>query len=86
MVAPFIAIPVVESAPAGAAPPTAIQQCMNDGWQTLTSASGQPFKNQGQCISYEIHDPVGLADVTSSSFSGTQTFAAANGCFTLENL
>ena len=84
MVASFIAIPVVESSPAGAAPPTAIQQCMNDGWQTLTSASGQPFKNQGQCISYEIHHPVGLADVTNSSFSGTQTFAAASGCFTFE--
>ena len=40
------------------------------GWQTLTDASGQPFKNQGQCISY--FDPItrsALADLA-GSFSG----------------
>ncbi len=26
--------------------------CKNGGWQTHTTASGQPFPNQGQCIQY----------------------------------
>jgi hypothetical protein len=26
--------------------------CKNDGWQTHTTATGAPFKNQGQCIDY----------------------------------
>jgi hypothetical protein len=51
---PVVVIPIAvtsTSARAGAAPPTAVQQCKDGGWQTLTDASGQPFKNQGQCIS-----------------------------------
>ena len=78
--ASLIAIPVVESAPASAAPPAAIQQCMNGGWRTLTDASGQPFRNQGQCISYEIHHPVSLADLASpSTFEGAMD-DAGQGC------
>jgi hypothetical protein len=56
---------------AGASPPAPVQQCMNGGWQTLTDPSGQPFKNQGQCIAYAILHPVSLADLASSSVSGT---------------
>ena len=45
-------------------------QCKDGGWHSLTDAHGQPFRNQGQCISYFIHNPVSLADL-SGSFSGT---------------
>jgi hypothetical protein len=62
------------------ATPTIKQQCMNGGWRTLTDASGQPFRNQGQCIAFAIHPPISLADLANSSFTGTQTFAAVNGC------
>lgn len=27
-------------------------QCKNNGYKDLTDANGQPFKNQGQCVSY----------------------------------
>jgi len=57
---PVVVIPIAVTstgAQAGAAPPTAVQQCKNGGWQTLTDASGQPFNNQGQCVSYFIHNP-----------------------------
>ena len=74
---PVVVIPIAVTsmgARAGAAPPTAVQQCKDGGWRTLTDASGQPFKNQGQCISYFIHSPVTLADLT-GPFSGTTSFA-----------
>ena len=64
---------------AGAALPTAVQQCEDGGWQTLTDASGQHFQNQGQCISYLIHHPVSLGSLT-GSFSGTTTWSFFNGC------
>jgi hypothetical protein len=44
---------------------------MNGGWLTLTDASGQPFANQGACIAYANHHPVRLADLASSSVTGT---------------
>ncbi len=53
--------------------PTTKQQCMNGGWQTLTNAAGQPFRNQGQCIAFALHHPVSLADLTNPSFAGVQT-------------
>ncbi len=61
-----VAIPVAltpASAPAGASPPAKVQQCKDGGWQTFTDASGQPFKNQGQCIAYAIHHPVSLPPI-----------------------
>lgn len=33
------------------ATPTAKDQCKNEGWSMLVSNDGQPFKNQGQCVS-----------------------------------
>ena len=33
-------------------PPTTKDACKGSGWQTLTTLSGQPFTNQGQCIQY----------------------------------
>ena len=30
-------------------------QCKDDGWQNLRDASGNSFKNQGQCVSYTNH-------------------------------
>jgi hypothetical protein len=86
---PVVVIPIAVTsmgAPAGAAPPTAVQQCKNGGWQTLTDASGQPFRNQGQCISYFIHNPVSLADLA-GSFSGTQSLTfGTGGCSFVEQL
>ncbi|HEX2906882.1 MAG TPA: hypothetical protein VHO69_08485, partial [Phototrophicaceae bacterium] len=29
--------------------------CKNGGWQTMTDGSGNPFKNQGDCVSYFNH-------------------------------
>lgn len=29
--------------------------CKNGGWQTLTTADGAPFRNQGDCVSYVNH-------------------------------
>ncbi len=83
------AIPIAlgpASAPAGASPATAVQQCKNGGWQTLTDASGQPFRNQGQCSSYFIHNPAGLADLA-GSFSGTTSFSGGTGgCAAIEQV
>jgi hypothetical protein len=33
-------------------PPLTKDDCKNGGWQTRTTASGKPFKNQGACIEY----------------------------------
>jgi len=35
--------------------PTSKDQCKNGGYMTLEDANGQPFKNQGQCVSYFNH-------------------------------
>jgi hypothetical protein len=32
--------------------PTSKDQCKNGGWMQLQNANGQPFKNQGECMSY----------------------------------
>ncbi len=29
-----------------------VDQCKKDGWKTWFTLAGQPFKNQGQCVSY----------------------------------
>lgn len=33
-------------------PPTSKDACKKGGWQTFTDGEGNPFKNQGQCVSY----------------------------------
>lgn len=35
--------------------PTSKDDCKKDGWKTVTDANGNPFKNQGQCVSYFNH-------------------------------
>ncbi len=35
--------------------PQTKDDCKNGGWQNLTTANGEPFKNQGQCVSYVNH-------------------------------
>lgn len=35
-------------------PPTSKDQCKNGGWSSYTDASGTPFKNQGDCVSYVV--------------------------------
>jgi hypothetical protein len=52
---------------------TSLDLCQNGGWQFLTSVKGSPFKNQGQCISNFILNPVSLSDLA-GSFSGTTTY------------
>ncbi len=32
--------------------PSAKDDCKNDGWQSRFKANGEPFKNQGDCVSY----------------------------------
>jgi hypothetical protein len=82
---PIVVIPIAATsiaAPAGAASPAAVQQCKNGGWKALTDASGQPFKNQGQCVAHAIHHPVSLADLASlSPFTGMAMFSQPPGCF-----
>jgi hypothetical protein len=36
--------------------PLSKDDCKNGGWQNLTDGSGQPFPNQGQCVSYFNHN------------------------------
>jgi hypothetical protein len=38
--------------PPGFSVPATAGQCKNGGWQHYTDASGTPFKNQGDCVSY----------------------------------
>ena len=35
-----------------------VNQCGDGKWQTFTTAPG-PFKNQGQCVSYFVHQQNG---------------------------
>jgi hypothetical protein len=35
--------------------PTSKDQCKKSSWENLTDGNGQPFKNQGQCVSYYNH-------------------------------
>lgn len=62
--------------------PVSVGLCQQGGWQSLTNVQGQPFGNQGQCITYFIHNPVSLADLA-GSFTGTTTwtFGSGNDCF-----
>jgi hypothetical protein len=39
-------------APAIAATLVTKDQCKNGGWRAMTDGHGQPFRNQGQCVSY----------------------------------
>lgn len=36
--------------------PTSKNACKKDGYKTLTDSQGQPFKNQGKCVSYANHN------------------------------
>jgi hypothetical protein len=31
---------------------TSKDQCMDDGWKAVTDQNGEPFKNEGDCVSY----------------------------------
>jgi len=35
--------------------PTTKDDCKNGGWMNLRTANGEPFRNQGQCVSYVNH-------------------------------
>lgn len=49
-------------------------QCKDGGWATLRDAADQPFKNQGQCVSYAAQGgafaPVGTIDLALAATSG----------------
>jgi hypothetical protein len=66
------------------AAPTGSNQCKQGGWQNLTDGQGQPFRNQGQCISYAIHNPVSLADLAGSLTGTLSAVFGGNGCSFLE--
>jgi hypothetical protein len=53
---------------------------LNGGWQTFTEASGQPFRNEGQCVAYAIHHPVSLADLAGPLTGATSIFGAPGVC------
>ncbi len=36
--------------------PATMDDCKNGGWQTMQDADGNPFKNQGQCVSSFNHE------------------------------
>jgi hypothetical protein len=36
-------------------PPVTKDDCKNGGWQTRTTVTGEPFRNQGQCVSSTNH-------------------------------
>ncbi len=37
--------------------PLSVGLCQHGGWQNLSNVQEQPFRNQGQCISYLTHNP-----------------------------
>ena len=55
--------------------PTRATDCHDGGWRTVVDDQGQPFRNQGHCVSWVIHHPhvFGLSDLT-GSFTGTSVF------------
>jgi hypothetical protein len=61
-----------------------VDQCKGGGWQSLTDGQGQPFPNQGQCISYAIHHSVSLADLAGSLTGTASAVFGVNGCTFLD--
>ena len=41
--------------PAQGAPNPQKERCKNEGWRTVTHDGGQPFRNQGECVSFVNH-------------------------------
>ena len=41
----------------GANVPTTKADCRSGGWRNLANDQGQPFRNQGQCVSYVVAGP-----------------------------
>jgi hypothetical protein len=35
--------------------PKSKDECKNGGWRNLVDDQGQPFRNQGQCVSWAVH-------------------------------
>jgi hypothetical protein len=42
--------------------PLSKDDCKKDGWKNLVGANGQPFKNQGDCVSYQATGGKNLPD------------------------
>jgi len=46
-------VPAVRFGAISINPPATKDACKNGGWQSLTDNAGTPFKNQGDCVSYD---------------------------------
>ena len=51
-----VATPTPSATPTPLPVPTSKDACKNGGYKTLTDQNGNPFKNQGQCVSYVNHN------------------------------
>jgi hypothetical protein len=78
---PVAAMPLAEAQTAAARVPSNPNDCKRDGWRNLVDDQGQPFRNQGKCVSWAIHHPhqIDLTDLT-GSFNGTGSFTLVPGC------
>jgi len=47
--------PTIAPTPTPFPVPTSKDACKKNGYKNLTDANGNPFKNQGQCVSYFNH-------------------------------
>ncbi|HEX6348092.1 MAG TPA: hypothetical protein VF160_01740 [Candidatus Dormibacteraeota bacterium] len=47
-----VAATLTEAAPPPPPTPSTKSDCMDGGWQQVSDASGTPFKNEGDCVSY----------------------------------
>jgi hypothetical protein len=59
---------------AAPAQPSTKDDCKKSGWKNFVDSDGNPFKNQGQCVSYYNHQNKG-------EISTTVTFAATNSIY-----
>ena len=58
-------------------------ECKDGGWKTLSTAGGDSFKSQGQCVAYVIHggtfeQPEVLFAVAYSDLDGNHVFSGAD--------
>jgi len=60
------------------------EQCKQDGWQNLVDDQGEPFRSQGQCVSFVVAEPTGtllrVVDAQGNPFpAGTAGVQACGG-------
>jgi hypothetical protein len=83
-------IAVVDAPPL--ALPTTKRDCFRGGWRDLVDDQGRPFRNQGQCVRFSVHQPErilveGTATQRSEvDFSGVPITSESRGQMTLSGL